>query len=516
MTRRPSVATQLVDRALARGVALFHASDGEPFGEVPTDTHQETWAIRSQGFRFWLRQQFFRQTGATANAQAVEDALCTLESMAQFQGEEHVVHVRVAEREGSLYLDLADPLWRCVQITASGWCVPEQAPVRFRRPRGLQALPVPTRGGSLDGLRELLTIDDDGWRLVVGWVVGTLRPGRPFPVLALHGEQGTAKTTLAKMLRRLVDPNEADLRPCPREEYDLILAAKNGWIIGFDNVSEIKPWLSDVLCRVATGIGFGRRQLYTDGEEYLFSVKRPIVVNGIEDLAVRGDLVDRAIVLTLPRIEEDRRREEDELWPAFTAAHPLLLGALLTAVSGALHDLPSVQLDRKPRMADFARWVVAAEPALGWAAGSFLKSYRRNRSRAVTTPLEASLIVDPLRALLSDASRYEGTVGELLRELRARSESSVRDPDWPKDAIRLSSELRRLAPALRRTGIHVRFLRRTKAGRRVLVWARGQKRSASPQTTPRFGDVGDDGDDDSPAFSSTGSTVTGREPGTAG
>ena len=273
-------------------------------------------------------------------------------------------------------------------------------------------MPVP--GGSLDGLREFLTVDDDGWKLVAGWLVATLRPDRPFPILALHGEQGSAKSTQAKMLRRMVDPNVADLRPCPREEYDLVLAAKNGWIIGFDNVSEIKPWLSDALCRVSTGIGFGRRQLWTDGDEYLLSVKRPIIVNGIEEVAVKGDFVDRALVLGLPVIEEDQRREEDELWRAFEAAHPVLLGALLDVISGALNDLPGVRLERKPRMADFARFVTAAEPSLGWAPGSFLVSYGKNRGRAVAITLEASLIVDPLRAFLAESISSRGTRGLLV------------------------------------------------------------------------------------------------------
>src|SRR5262249_24721808 len=154
---------------------------------------------------------------------------------------------------------LADSHWRVVEIGAAGWRVVDRSPVRFQRPKGLLGLPVPVPAGSLDGFREFLTVDDDGWRLVAGWLVATLRPDRPFPILALHGEKGSAKSTQAKMLRRMVDPNVADLRPCPREEYDLVLAAKNGWIIGFDNVSEIKPWLSDALCRVSTGIGFGRR-----------------------------------------------------------------------------------------------------------------------------------------------------------------------------------------------------------------------------------------------------------------
>src|SRR5262249_17672517 len=290
---RRSVATVLVDLAEAAGVTLFHTLAGEPHAAIPTDdTHIEVWPIRSGGFRVWLRRLYHQVCRGTLGGQALDDALGTLEGHALFDGETEEVHVRLAEAHGTIYLDLGDRYWRVVETTASGWDVLGQSPVRFVRAKGVEGLPEPECGGTVDALREFLTVDDDGWRLVIGWLVAVLRPGRPFPILALFGEPGAAKSTQARMLRRLVDPNEADLRPCPREEYDLAVAAKNGWMVAFDNVSEIKPWLSDALCRVATGIGFGRRKLYTDAEEYILAVKRPIILNGIEEVATRGDFVD--------------------------------------------------------------------------------------------------------------------------------------------------------------------------------------------------------------------------------
>src|SRR5262249_53122209 len=154
------------------------------------------------------------------------------------------------------------------------------------------------------------------------------------------------KSTQARMLRRLVDPNEADLRSFPREERDLVLAARNGWMVGFDNVSKLPDWLSDALCRVSTGAGFGTRLLFTDSEEFLLAVKRPIVLNGIEEVAVKGDLADRTLVVTVPVIEETRRRTEEDLWERYEAARPEIFGALLDAAGGALHALPDVRLER--------------------------------------------------------------------------------------------------------------------------------------------------------------------------
>jgi hypothetical protein len=197
------------------------------------------------------------------------------------------VFTRLAQHDGTIYLDLADERWRCVAITPAGWMVLNHAPVRFRRTRGTLTLPVPEQGGVLDSLRDFVNVDDDGWTLTTAWLVSTLRPDRPFPVLGIHGEQGSGKSTLARMCRGLVDPNIADLRSCPREERDLVLAAVNGWIVGLDNVSHLPDWLSDSLCRLSTGAGFSTRQLYTDADESLFAAKRPILFTGIEEVAVR-------------------------------------------------------------------------------------------------------------------------------------------------------------------------------------------------------------------------------------
>lgn len=110
----------------------------------------------------------------------------------------------------------------------------------------------------------------------------------------LAGEQGSAKSTFSAVLRKLLDPNCAPLRALPREDRDLFIAANNGHVLTFDNVSGLPGWISDTLCRLATGDGFAVRQLYTDQDEVLFDAARPVILNGIEDMVTRPDLADRA------------------------------------------------------------------------------------------------------------------------------------------------------------------------------------------------------------------------------
>jgi hypothetical protein len=179
-------------------------------------------------------------------------------------------------------------------------------------------------------------------------------PRGPYPVLVLGGEHGSAKTETAKRFRSLVDPNAAPNRGEPREARDLMIAARKGWILAFDNLSYLPVWLSDGLCRLATGGGFATRELYSDDDEVIFAATRPVILNGIGEVVSRSDLLDRTILLTLPVIPERKRRDERDLERAFGQARPRILGTLLDAASCALRNRDTVRLSRKPRMADFS------------------------------------------------------------------------------------------------------------------------------------------------------------------
>src|SRR5207253_9109386 len=187
--------------------------------------------------------------------------------------------------------DLADKDWRAVEVTGRGWRIVANPPVRFIRPRGLLPLSQPASGGCVAELRDYLNVSSDAaWQLAVAWLVAAFFPHGPYPVLALHGEQGSAKSTMARLLRSLIDPNAAPLRSEPREARDLIISATNGWLVALDNLSHLPPWLSDALCRLSTGGGFATRELYTDSEEVIFDAQRPVILTGIEEVATRSDL----------------------------------------------------------------------------------------------------------------------------------------------------------------------------------------------------------------------------------
>lgn len=489
--QKQSQATAIVELAAEEDIDFFHTRARVPFCTVTVARHRETMPVRGRQFRNYLTHLHFQQH-KIPGTQALKDAVVLLEGRAMFDGPEREVHVRVAGAGNHIYLDLGNDAWQVVEITADGWEIITNPPVRFRRSDGMYALPTPVRGGTLHDLRPFLNVDDeDDFILIQAWLLAAIRPTGPYPILDLVGEHGTAKSTASKILRRIIDPFKGELRAAPHDERDLVIAAANSHVVAFDNFSRLEPWLSDAMCRLATGGGLSTRQLYTDDDEMIFEAQRPQMLNSIEDLAVRGDFADRAITIQLNPIKT--RRPEDEFWQEFEAQHPRILGALLDAVSFALRQLPTTKLERLPRMADFALWATSTEPLL-WAPGKFMEAYSRNRGQAHEVVLEDSLIAPYLLTLAEDG--WFGTTQELLDELNKRTRETkgkdgkdsaeMRAKSWPKSPHMLAAQLRRLAPTLRTKGVeYVAPDRRTKARQLSLEKVGGTKAPKEPTANPK-------------------------------
>jgi energy-coupling factor transporter ATP-binding protein EcfA2 len=448
---------------LAEPATLWQTPRGDFFATFPVEEQRRTAPIRQKTFRQWLRRRFYNEQGKPPGSQALQDAVDTLAAMAEFDGEVREVDLRVAgnaEDDGRVYLDLGDSSWEAIEITAGGWTTTADPRARFRRVQSMKPLPTPAAKGrddpasALNLLREHVRVKDDGhFALLLGWLIQALRPSGPYPVLVITGEQGSGKTTIAKMIRALIDPNHVPTRTAPRSEEDLLVAAENSWVLNFDNLSGVPAWLSDALCRLATGGGFGTRKLYTNREEEVFYHQRPIILNGIEDLTSRPDLADRAVMIQLDQIPEDERATDQDVWKAFEADRPTILSGLLSAVSVGIETVEHVDLPKLPRMADFAKWVQAAEPAFPVESGTFRDAYESNREAANQTALESDEVARAIRALVEDQGRWHGKMSELVEEL----ERYIFNPDDPPVELSnynsLSSHFKRIRPVLREAGI---------------------------------------------------------------
>lgn len=481
-----SVATRLYKQIRDSGLETFTHED-TAYAWIDG---REVCPIRSKAFKDWVREfHLTHNRGATIATQALQTIVDTLDGIAARSGRVVPVYNRVAEHRDRYYLDLGDKTGRAVEISVQGWRIMDSCPVPFIRRKGMLALPEPVKGGRIKDLERFLNYgSQEGWTLLLAWLVAALRPMGPYPVLNLTGEQGCAKSTASRVLRRLIDPNVAEIRNIPTDQRDLMSAAKNAWTLAYDNITSIPEWMSNLFCILSTGGGSSTRTLYTDDEENLITVQRPIILNGIGDLNARPDLLDRTVVVTLPVIPNNRRQSEAELWAAFEEARPALLGALLDAMVEGLRNLPTVNLRERPRMADFAEWVTACEPGLDLEPGSFMRVYNSNQEDARRAALEAYPLAEFIREIVALSGTVKLPPQGLLNYLnnhRDATDEKRRHPLWPKDAARLSKSLTINAPTLRSVGVDVQL---SKSGiRRVTI---------APMNGDGIGDANTDGNTD--------------------
>ncbi len=456
-----SQATRLVALALSR-YRLVRGDDGRPYA-TEHDGPAIAYTLRGRdALRTRLAHAYHAVYSAAPGGSALTDAMTVLEGHAE-RAEPAPVALRVASiGSGSIALDLGTTEGRCVLVDRTGWRRAERAPVLFRRSALTAPLPEPERGGSLDPLRQLLNVDESGFRLIVGWLVAALLPELPHPILALIGEQGTAKSTAARLVVSLVDPSPALLRTPPREMRSWAAAAAASWVVALDNVSTIPPWFSDTLCKAVTGDGIVERALHTDDDISVLSFRRCIALTSIDAGRLAGDLAERLLTVELARIPMSVRRLDADIASAYEAAKPAVLGALLDLTSRVLAELPHVTLAELPRMADFARVLAALDVVRGWTTVTDYTAAVKDASRAV---LDSDPIAEAIYELVGRGGGWRGTASELLDRI-----TPDRPPmGWPRTPHAMRGAITRLAPALRANSVTVEFARAGHDRRRVLT-----------------------------------------------
>lgn len=453
---KPSQATKLV--ALARRhYRTVLGTDGKCYA-VPLEGPSVALTLRGEnGLRTRLARAFFDEYQAAAGASAIADAMTVLEGQA-VDTEAEPVALRIARHDGALVLDLGTPDGRAVVIGPDGWEILDASPVLFRRTRLTSPLPTPMRtgAGEVDGftrLRALLNVSESGFRHLVAWLVAALFPDIPHPILTLSGEQGTAKSTTGRLMVSLIDPSPAPLRAAPKDARAWTVQAAASWTVMLDNVSTIQPWFSDTLCKAVTGDGMVERALYTDDDVSVLSFQRVIGMTTIDAGALRGDLAERLLMVELDPIPPTARRTDDELKAEYDSAAPAVLGAVLDLTARVLAELPRVTVTELPRLADFARILAAIDQVNGWSTLADFTALAQEITEAV---IEADPFADAVRAFIHERRYWMGTAAQLLGHLPAPDGAPK---NWPKTARGVSGHLRRVAPALRKHGIGIEFLR---------------------------------------------------------
>lgn len=463
-----NIAGRLVSLVMDGDLELFLNQFGEPCITSP-ECGFIAYLLRSKKTERLLYKLYWDKYHQAPGAKAVTEAKSILEGQALFEKVQiRKLHNRIGSYEGNIYVDMGDNE-RVVHITPAGWTIEKTSPIFFQRFNHQKIQQTPTTGGDLKELLKLINVTsaENQLLLLVNLVIAFL-PDIPRPILVLNGVPGSSKTTLLRFYREFIDPSSVPLVTPPKNIAELAQLASHNYVVNFDNLSYIKVWLSDALCRLVTGDGYAKRELWTDDDDILYAHKRVVGFCGINQVATKPDLLSRCVIIALEPINPAQRREESELWQTFNELKPEILGSIFDCLSYVIRVAPTLIIEQKPnRMADSFRYALAAAQFLGFTKQDLLRAYNSNTQSQHEEAIDASSVAQVIIDFMNDKDSWEGTSTQLHTELRDVAETlKVKFPKTPNWVWR---EINEVKLDLLAAGIKAERIKESKANKIILT-----------------------------------------------
>jgi hypothetical protein len=340
-----------------------------------------------------------------------------------------------------LDLGSADESRRYLTLSRGGdWTINgDSHGVYFTHRPGAGVLPEPVEC-KVDELDPLLGLSKQDMRILLLFSMQTLLPTMEYVSLGAYAPTDAGKTLLVTCIRSITDPRGkwGVQTPLPRYERDFFAAAPTTLILAYDNIRSVPEWFSDLACTVSVGgAEVPVRTYYTTNDMTLIHTLNPFIFAGIKLPISESDIMRRSLILELPVRPPSSNSTPGKMKRLFEEQWPKLLGAVLGLIRGALDHIDDVSTDNWGSMPDFYRWSVAAARGQGWDEKEILelinmysgKNYRTKERRHATLLRFVQLL---LQSRKKYSHRYDGLMGDLLRDLRALYVYTMR-PEVPTD-----------------------------------------------------------------------------------
>ncbi len=454
-------------------ITLFKDQNNTPYANISVGPKRINLPIVSTDFTSHLRHRLYTQNGEIVSDSNLKEIAGTLATKAQYGDVQYDLYHRVAQQGGNIYYNLQNSIGEVVEVTKDGWSIisGNKVPFLFKEGCGKPQV-APEKGGNLKDLLKISNIKNpDEQMLFLSTLAPRMIQDIDQAIVYIHGPAGSAKTTLLRMVKDLLDPSAGGVSLPIRKVDSLLTLLNQTWVFANDNISKIDNDLSDVLCMVATGGEDARRTLYTDTGLTVLKIKNPAYITGVNVEASKSDLMSRIMLFKTEAVPRDEVRSGAEINKEFEAMKPRLLGALFDLLVQAMNIKETLNHRSSFRMNDFALWSAACSEALGYGAKPFeiaLEKASKNRA------YDAIYTTSAGRALLNyleEHGDFEGTITDLLRGLKdSRTDS---DTEWHETVATnpsaLSKRLRELENSLNAVGVHVDFLQRSGSERLVRI-----------------------------------------------
>ena len=493
--------TKALLRLIEDNCILFHDQFNDAHAKIKVKNHFEIVSLKSKFFNRWATLLYLNEFNEVPNSNAITAAINAAAAKAYFLNEKFILNNRVAYKDDSIYYDLTNTEWGIVKINKDGWEIVNEPPILFKRFTHQKAQLYPSKNytglEALDKIFDFINLKNEGDKqLIKVYIISCFIPDIPHVILILYGSHGSSKSTVFKVLNRIIDPSILESLSLPNDNKELIQKLSHHWCAYFDNASYLKQWQSDALCRASTGEGFSKRELYSDDDDIIYTYKRCVGLNGITNPATKPDLLDRSLLFKLERITAQEIKTEDIIWDELDKLLPDLLGAVFTTLSKAMEIKQSIQLQGLPRMADFAVWGESISRALGYEENSFIRNYYNNIGVQNLEAIEGHTIGSIIMELIAKEQSWEGTATELLswvREIAEQLKIDTNVKSFPKAPNSLTNRLGEIKSNLEDFGIKIYFSRKGGTGTRLIKIVKEPSLSSQPSQLPSICDDGDDG-----------------------
>ncbi len=464
--------SEILVQIIKEGCEFFKCEEGKTWVLFFIQDKRNIAPIKSKLFRGWVSTQWGQEFKKTPPSTAITNVIDFLDSETLVYGETKVLHRRITQADGAFWYYLDNQEKQAVRIDALGWRVSEGNLPYFRETTNSQEQVSPSMSGDTKKLLDFVTLKDEKQQLLfLVSVITCFVPNISHPAFVFHGCKGSSKTTTMRFVQKLIDPSIENSSSLPRNEYDLGLQLSQSSFVAYDNLTQIQPWQSDMLCRAVTGGSVSKRENYTDTDRVRVNFQGCIALNGINLVVSKSDLLDRSIIFELERLHETKRKPLQQLEAEFAQALPDILGGIFSTLSKAISEFHNLSLPNLPRMADYCKWGCAVAMALGYKAEKFVDAYDENIKIAQNACIESSQLALALEAFAAVNPEWEGSVGELHEYLGniLFNMNMKRDKTFPASASKLMSAVREILPDIQALGINVKELGRKSAGVMVRI-----------------------------------------------
>ena len=424
---KPSIAEKLIGLITQNSNLFFKDQHDTPFARIHNTDHYEIVRVGSDRFKRYLCRLYYESENKVANTEALTNAVQVLQAKAEYKGDTIPLSLRIAWNNGNLLYDLTNEKWQCVRVTKECWHLLDETPTpMFMKYNQItQVQPNSNYEPDIfDKFLELTNLKREQDRILLKVYIASLFiPDIPHTMLILHGEQGSAKSTLQTLIKKLVDPSKPTLLTIHNNRTEFVQQLAHNHVAYYDNVKRTPRWLSDEACKAVTGIGQTKRKLYSDDDDIVYEYKRCLGFNGINISLTEPDVLDRSLLIELDRVPIENRKIESDINAEFMKLRPMLLGYIFDILVKVLQIISTVKLDDLPRMADFALWGEAIARAMGYRELEFIDAYYGNIHQQNIEAVESYPIAQAVEKFVDSWYKeeleacWQGSTSKLLQDL---------------------------------------------------------------------------------------------------